>query len=391
MSSNPPTNVSVTPELLLLEYLLLTREQMTYQSTVLQSFSTTIQHSTNTIRSLLQRYLEIHDRGNENVSTQPSIQQPRQPSSNINYRIPSTTNDTTSRTTNIGNRRTDYWHSTSPSWASSTNRNYRQSPLSSSSLRRRRVRTPNRTRLRRGRRDILSQILENTLYSGTNRQPASQTDISRNVSIHTWADIITTTDQTMCPITQENFQLTESVSRIDTCGHLFHEQALTTYLTEFDHRCPVCRYNIRTTYPTDPVYMNATTNTILSAAEPPPAYDIPSFQDLSNNPPRTLTRTDSNVLDISFNFSSLGFSNNVTSIPSNLTSTRPFEFDFDPTNFDTAINQLSNAMLSSLSGAMNNPDNSGNTIRADYSLFVPTNVTTMDNATSTEDEETAEA
>ena len=52
----------VTPEMLLLEYLLVTREQMTFHTTVMQSFSATIQNSTNTIRSLLQRYIEIQDR-----------------------------------------------------------------------------------------------------------------------------------------------------------------------------------------------------------------------------------------------------------------------------------------------------------------------------------------
>ena len=68
-------------------------------------------------------------------------------------------------------------------------------------------------------------------------------------------------------------------------------------------------------------------------------------------------------------------------------------FDFNSNNFNDAVSQLSNAMLSSLSGAMNHPDNSGNTIRADYSLFVPQphSSNTRDNATSTEDEETAEA
>ena len=55
----------------------------------------------------------------------------------------------------------------------------------------------------------------------------------------------------------------------------------------------------------------------------------------------------------------------------NSTNMPSINFDFNSNNFNDAVSQLSNAMLSSLSGAMNNPDNSGNTIRADYSLFVP--------------------
>ena len=383
----------VTPEMLLLEYLLLTREQMTFHTTVMQSFSSTIQNSTNTIRSLMQRYIEIQERNRDENNS-------REPERNNQNRIVSNRREPT----NIGNgfaerareRRMNRWP---PSTTYS--RDYRQSPISTSTLRRRRVRTPNRSRPRpRERRDILTQILENTLYTSATRVPASTIDISRNVSTHTWRDISDTTDQTLCPITQEDFQSTDNVARIDYCGHVFHDDALRTYLTEFDHRCPICRYNIRTTYPTDPVYMNATTSTDIPAvattpipptafenhfeapaAAPLPDYNISTFRDLSNNTPRSLARTDSNVFDISFNFS------NSTSLPSNLTRSPAFEFNFDPTNFDNAINQLSNAMLSSLTTAINNPDNSGNTIAAEYSVFIPQPIT-HDESTSTQDDDT---
>ena len=364
-------NRFVTPELLLLEYLLLTREQMTYQANMMQTFSTTIQHSSNTIRSLLQRYIEIQDRNNENTNNPP----PRAPTTqqNTNYRIPFT-GGTISR-----NNRILHTNETSPNWSYPTpNRNYTQSPLSSSTLRRRRTRTPNRisrprTSISRTRNNILTQILENTLYTSPRRIPASTNDISRNVSTHTWSDINNTTGQTMCPITQDDFEETDSVSRIDNCGHIFHEQALTTYLTEFDHRCPICRYNIQTNSP-------SVSNSNTSAAEPPSTdYNIPSFGDLSSNPPRALTRTDSNVFDISFNFSNSTSFSNIT--------TEPFEFNIDPTNFDNAINQLSTAMLSSLTSAINNPDNSGNTIAAEYSVFIPQPIT-HDESTSTQDDDT---
>ena len=365
MSSNPTR--LITPEHLLLEYLLLTREQISYNTTIVQHITNTTQNSTNTIRSLLQRYLEIQNRENSNVQNQSNRRQP------INYRSPFREN-----------RRTNYSVETNTPLSTNVhtiNRTHRQSPLSSYTSRRRRVRTPNPYRQR------ISQILENTLYQPYNRQPATQIDISRNISNHIWRDI-NNTEEIMCPITQEHFQSTDSVSRIDACGHLFHEQALTTYLREFDHRCPVCRYNIRTTYPSENDYTNSTTNTI-PAAEPYPTDNIPSFQDLSNNPPRALTRTDSNVLDISFNFpnlANLGFSNS-TSLPSNITSTQPLEFNFNQNNFDTAINQLSNAMLSSLTTAINNPDNSGNSIAAEYSLFIPQPIT-QDESTSTQDDYT---
>ena len=147
--------------------------------------------------------------------------------------------------------------------------------------------------------------------------------------------------------------------------------------------------------------MNATTSTDIpavattsAAAQAAPSiasrtlpdYNISTFRDLSDNIPRSLARTDSNIFDISFNFSNLEFSNN-TSLSSNLTQSPAFEFNIDPNNFDTAINQLSNAMLSSLTNAINNPDNSGNTIAAEYSVFIPQPVT-QDESTSTQDDDT---
>jgi Ni/Co efflux regulator RcnB len=378
------SNTRPTPEMLLLEFLLVTREQMTFHTTVMQTFSATIQNSTNTIRSLMQRYLEIQERNRDDNND-------REPERNNQNHIVSNRREPLGVRLEQARERRERMNRWPPSTTYS--RDYRQSPISTPTLRRRRVRTPNRSRPRpRARRDILTQILENTLYTSSSRVPASTIDISRNVSTHIWRDISDTTDQTLCPITQEDFQSTDNVARIDYCGHVFHDDALRTYLTEFDHRCPICRYNIRTTYPTDPVYMNATTSTDIPAvattpdAAPLPDYNIPTFRDLSNNTPRSLARTDSNVFDMSFNFSgtTLPLTSNLTS---NLTRSQGFEFNFDPTNFDTAINQLSNAMLSSLTTAINNPDNSGNTIAAEYSVFIPQPVT-RDESTSTQDDDT---
>ena len=65
---------------------------------------------------------------------------------------------------------------------------------------------PIRTRRRNyRRRDLVEQILNNSLYTSTTRNPASNADISYNTSIYNWEDISSTTDQTICPITQESF------------------------------------------------------------------------------------------------------------------------------------------------------------------------------------------
>ena len=208
---------------------------------------------------------------------------------------------------------------------------------------------PVRTRTRTNRRrDLVQQILNNSLYTSTTRNPASNQDISRNTSIHTWSDIQSTTDQSICPITQENFSPTDTVMRINHCGHLFMRDALTTYFTEFDHRCPICRYNIRRNIPSPTPSTTATQTT--------------NYNDISNNSTLpSISRNESFWGDISFNFV------NSTSTDSIIPETN--------FSFNDAINQLSNAMANQITTAINNPDNSGNMIAAEYSLFIPQNFT----------------
>ena len=46
-------------------------------------------------------------------------------------------------------------------------------------------------------------------------------------------------------------------------------------------------------------------------------------------------------------------------------------------------------MLSSISTAISNPDNSGNTISAEYSVYLPQSINTQNNSTNTEDNATS--
>jgi len=341
-----------TTEVLLFEYLGLIREQINNSTRIMQSYSRTIETSSNNLTNLLRRYLDIQ--------------------------ISQTTSTTTVRPSLFNNNNQTQ---------NLTQRSVNQSPLfTTPSSRRRQVRRPRppprQSTRTSGRQNIINQILQTTLYTPTTRVPASIYDISRNTSIHSWNELSETTNQSLCPITQENFQPDDSVIRIDNCGHLFLEEALTTYFLEFDHRCPICRYNISSNINSPSTNYDTSYNI--------PSFNIPSFNipqfNISNNTttnPRNLSRTTGGIFDISLN----NFPNS-TNMPS-------INFDFNSNNFNDAVSQLSTAMLSSLSGAMNNPDNSGNTIRADYSLFVPQPVTnssnTRDYSTSTEDEETAEA
>ena len=201
-------------EVLLFEYLGLIRDQITNQTRIMQSYSRSIETSSNNLTNLLQRYLDLPI---NTLQTRPSL-------------------------FNSNNQTQNLIHPP---------RSVNQSPLfttTSSSSRRRQVRRP-RNVVRQstrnpGRQNLINQILQTTLYTPNTRVPASIQDISRNTTTQSWNEISETTNQSLCPITQENFQPDDSVIRIDNCGHLFLEEALTTYFLEFDHRCPICRYNI---------------------------------------------------------------------------------------------------------------------------------------------------
>lgn len=381
-------------EVLLIEYMSIIRQQNTRQSNIIQSFVETQQRNLENARSLLQSYLEtqisasgnqIRARGNQiyntNISTEQSpttpsrttpsrtipsrtIQSRTTPSRTIQSRtIPSTSIPDLFVIPSIPNTRQQSSRSTRPRHVSSTNNLRRRRPT---------MQYPWDNRSSRNRRDFLTQILETTLYTSPNLAPATAFDISRNVTTHLWSAISDRTDQTFDPITQEHFQSTDRVSRIEHCGHLFMEDALSTYLTQFDHRCPVCRYNISSTR----TYAEATqqpnpTTPVTPDFVPTPFFDISfnfapfTFTDTSNLTPNIGSLTRQNSFDLNRDFNSA---------------------DFNGTDFNSAVNELSTAMVSSLTNAFTNPDNSGNNITAEYSLFLPSSVTrnTVDNSTNTD-------
>ena len=180
-----------------------------------------------------------------------------------------------------------------------------------------------------------------------------------------------------------------------------------TYFTEFDHRCPMCRYNISSEIFPPRTYAEAAAAPAAAASTGPEADNstsLPTHQQIGVTGGRRLferaTTRNPMVFDISYNIESFpsqdtsGNTNRVSNlirqnsfdISWNGNSTNLFGFDFNSTDINQAVNQLSNAMISSISTAMTNPDNSGNTIAAEYSLFLPTvrTVNTNDNSTNTE-------
>ena len=260
-----------TIELLLMDYILTIREQSTQQTRILGDYLHNITRQGNNINNLLTRWLEIIDSNERNNQNR---------NNNVfSFGTPST--------------------GATPSHPHTYNRSFQQSPINSTSFyqprttrtniinrnritsRHDRYRINTRRQRTQRRRNILNQILETTLYTPIQRRPASNTDISRNVTFHIWRDISNSTDQTLDPITQEHFQPDDNIARIDHCGHLFMEDALNTYFTEFDHRCPICRYNISSSIFPPTTYADA-------ASRPPTlsrqnAFEISSPFDISYN------------------------------------------------------------------------------------------------------------
>ena len=365
-------------ERLLLEYIAVIREQTRNQTNLIRNFIESNERATLDVNRLLQRYLAsiITDRNNNtnhgfsfsninNTTDFPPLNSTNQQSFGpiLAPQGPRPRSFAQSPLRYPGNTR--------------TRRNTRPRPVSYVTPTRMSSRNNNRI-TRNRRRNLLNQILESTLYTPTTRRPATASDISRNISYHNWRDISNSTDQTLGPITQEEFTDDIRVGRINHCGHLFMADALNTYLTEFDHRCPICRYNISSQIFPPSTYAEA-------AASPPliPSNNTPFTFDLSLNPSV-----------FSFNNDSSGNFN--TFLPRNLTRQSSFDlslniprdvsFNFDLGNeFNNAVTQLSNAMLSQMATAISNPDNSGNFISAEYSLFVPAPVSTYDNSTNTSD------
>jgi hypothetical protein len=54
---------------------------------------------------------------------------------------------------------------------------------------------------------------------------------------------------TLCSITQDSFEPTQTVSRIRHCGHIFNSESLAHWL-RLNNTCPTCRHNLLASNPT---------------------------------------------------------------------------------------------------------------------------------------------
>ena len=173
----------------------------------------------------------------------------------FSFSFPNNSTNTTGSTGSTGSTSSIDNNTTSrrqPSLRSLNSFRPRDAPISSFTRRRRnpirrapRIRATTNVTTTTIPRDVFQNFINNTLNMGNIPQPLSAEDISSNITNLTYGEIAETTNQTICPFTQENFVNDDEISRINPCGHIFTRTHLNRYLTNFDYRCPVCRRNLR--------------------------------------------------------------------------------------------------------------------------------------------------
>jgi len=94
-----------------------------------------------------------------------------------------------------------------------------------------------------------NRLVSNLIHESITRMGLPRNNIPTSLQIHDstttskWKDIKNTTDQILCPITQQNFNDNDDILKINHCGHIFKKDSLVTWF-ERSSLCPVCRHSI---------------------------------------------------------------------------------------------------------------------------------------------------
>ena len=143
-------------------------------------------------------------------------------------------------------------------------------------------------------------------------------------------------NQTICPISHEDFTNETEIIKINHCGHMFKKQCLMRWF-ETHTTCPTCRYNLIQSENT----INVSTNTSTTSTQ----TNTPAVNNETTNTGQTTTQTGQSGQNNSF--------------------TNLFSDDF--------INTISNTLADSITQSINSfgADLSNNSLRADISMFMP--------------------
>ena len=354
--------------------------------TILNTQTVNQQTTSDNIRSLLQRYYEnfrtqqyedrnsdrIRERYNRNLRRRTNIFNLNRESTIDNNRNNNTDNisaSTTNTNTNLLSRPT-----------STINRPFNNPlitrPRISSFNTRNRHRTTNTPFTFSGfstrqntTRDTFNRIINESFNIPPIHNPITRSRVDEVTTRSQWSDIVSTIDQFICPITRDRFRDDDFVLRINHCGHVFNESALITYLTEYDYRCPVCRFNLRNTLPSTNNINNDNNDNNLTPASIDSATSTGSANSTGSTGGSATTAAP--LASFTFSLPQLNSTN------TNTNTNNLYDISNNSFNFDNNIN-LQNIMtdvVNDLTNALNDPNIlNSNSLSAEYSFFLPQNI-----------------
>ena len=151
----------------------------------------------------------------------------------------------------------------------------------------------------------------------------TQQEISNAVEIFNYSED-NPSPHRRCPITMDEFNMDDRVTRIRQCGHMFHEDAINNWF-RVNVRCPVCRYDIRE-------YTNTTTRTSVDTSNNTTDVQDQSIDHITNQ----ITTEITNMLAQALGSSAQTTTNDVSQnsvftfdIPITITSSYENEYDED--------------------------------------------------------------
>ena len=133
---------------------------------------------------------------------------------------------------------------------------------------------PSRFTTRGSQTNRRASTLYRRTFSGI--RPPTNEIIRSATSVCPYADL--STNYVMCPIRQTLFDASDSVMKIDHCGHIFLESSLREWFRT-SPECPVCRHNISTANSATQRQSNISESDRLRSA----VERLLDFRDLSNN------------------------------------------------------------------------------------------------------------
>jgi len=163
---------------------------------------------------------------------------------------------------------------------------------------------------------------------------------------------------TSCPITQSPFQSSDRIMRIRHCGHCFMEEGLTAWFRQ-SVRCPVCRYDIRSSFNTP--NLDASANVTGSA----------TTTNTTANANANTSRNINNTIDVSRNYINTSTYANTNS---NTNMTTSPSIDNLLSLFTNQLSDTFRQYIVNSDGSYNSVDNG--TINVEYIIHPPTNLYT---------------